>query len=141
MSDLQRFLDAQQPVIEAVLAELRQGRKRTHWMWFVFPQLAGLGHSDMARLYAIRDLEEARRYAAHPILGARLEQCAAIVSATCGKTAHDIFGSPDDLKLHSCMTLFAIAAPERPVFERTLNRFFAGTPDARTLKLLGRSSL
>ena len=139
MSDLQRFLDAQEPVFPAVLAELRTGRKRTHWMWFVFPQLAGLGHSAMARFYAIANLKEARRYLAHPVLGPRLEQCTGIVNAITDKTAHDIFGSPDDLKLRSSMTLFAAAASDRAPFEAVLARYFDAAPDPKTLDLLAAS--
>jgi len=117
--DLERFLDAQAPVIGQVQSELRAGTKRTHWMWFVFPQIAGLGHSAMAQRYAIASLDEAKAYAAHPVLGARLRDCTALVLAVEGKTVHQIFGSPDDLKFHSCMTLFARAAPEG---ERSLAR-------------------
>lgn len=123
----------------SVLDELRAGRKRTHWMWFVFPQLVGLGHSAMARHYAIADLDEARRYLAHPVLGPRLFQCTRIVDATQGKTAHDIFGSPDDLKLHSCMTLFAAAASDPAPFEALLAKYFDAAPDPKTLDLLAAS--
>lgn len=139
MSDLQRFLDAQEPVLDQVLTELRAGRKRTHWMWFVFPQLAGLGHSATARHFAIADLDEARRYLAHPVLGPRLEQCTRIVDATRGKTAHDILGSPDDLKLRSSMTLFAAAASNSAAFEAVLARYFDAAPDPKTLGLLAAS--
>ncbi len=138
MGNLQRFLDAQEPVLDQVLTELRAGRKRTHWMWFVFPQLAGLGHSDRARFFAIADLDEARRYLAHPVLGPRLVQCTERVNAVQGKTAHDIFGSPDDLKLRSSMTLFAEAAGQPSPFQHALRRFFAGAPDSKTLQLLDR---
>src|SRR4029077_21032235 len=104
--DLKRFLDAQAPVIDRVRSELRAGAKRSHWMWFVFPQIAGLGHSAMAQRYAIASLDEAKAYAAHPVLGARLRECTALVLAVEDKSVHAIFGSPDDLKFHSCMTLF-----------------------------------
>ena len=136
--DLQRFLDAQEPVLPAVLAELRTGRKRTHWMCFVFPQLAGLGHSAMAQFYAIADLGEARRYLDHPVLGPRLVQCTDIINAIEGKTAHDIFGSPDDLKLRSSMTLFAAAANDPAPFETALARYFDATPDPATCDILVR---
>src|SRR6187402_3110421 len=109
---LQRFVDAQQPVYTAVLAELRAGRKRSHWMWFVFPQLTGLGHSAMAHHYAIASLDEARSYLSHPVLGARLRECSALVLALDHRSIHEIFGSPDDLKFHSSMTLFDRAEPD-----------------------------
>jgi len=118
--DLERFLDAQAPVIAQAQSELRAGAKRTHWMWFVFPQIAGLGHSAMAQRYAIASLDEAKAYAAHPVLGTRLRDCTALVLAVEDKSAHAIFGSPDDLKFHSCMTLFARAAPEEPLFRQAL---------------------
>jgi uncharacterized protein (DUF1810 family) len=134
--DLQRFLDAQEPVLDQVLMELRAGRKRTHWMWFVFPQLAGLGYSAMARFYAIADLNEARRYLEHPVLGDRLELCTKTANINEGKSAHAIFGPPDDLKFRSCMTLFDAAASGRTVFGEALDLFFAGSPDAETLRRL-----
>jgi uncharacterized protein (DUF1810 family) len=134
--DLMHFLDAQEPVIERVLAELRAGAKRTHWMWFVFPQISGLGHSAMAQRYAIASLDEAIAYATHPVLGARLRDCTTLVLAVEGKQTHDIFGSPDDLKFHSCMTLFAHAAPEEPVFRDVLRRFFGGRENPQTVELL-----
>jgi uncharacterized protein (DUF1810 family) len=135
--DLQRFVEAQAPVFDAALAELRAGRKRTHWMWFVFPQLAGLGASAMARRYAIRSLEEATAYLAHPVLGARLEACAEALLGVTGRTAHDIMGSPDDLKLQSSATLFSLVAPDASVFGRLLDRYFGGEPDPATLQRLG----
>jgi uncharacterized protein (DUF1810 family) len=134
--DLQRFLDAQAPVIDAVRAELRAGAKRTHWMWFVFPQIAGLGRSMMAARYAIASLEEAQAFAAHPVLGARLRECTALVLAVRGKTITEIFGSPDDLKLHSCMTLFLRAAPGEPLFRQAIDRCFAGREDSLSLARL-----
>jgi uncharacterized protein (DUF1810 family) len=134
--DLSRFVQAQQPVMDDVRAELAAGRKRTHWMWFVFPQLRGLGHSAMARHYGIASREEAAAYLAHPVLGARLRECVELVLAVQGRTAHEIFGSPDDLKLRSCLTLFReIDAPDG-VFGRALARFFEGQPDPMTLQLL-----
>ena len=132
--NLQRFLSAQAPVIEQVRAELRAGRKRGHWMWFVFPQIAGLGHSDMARRYAIASLDEARAFAAHEILGARLIECAALVVAVKGRSIGEIFGSPDDLKFHSSMTLFARAALEEPVFKEAPRKYFGGVEDRATVE-------
>ena len=115
-----------------VLAEMTAGRKRTHWMWFVFPQIAGLGHSAMARRYALGSLDEARAYLAHPVLGPRLVQCAGLVNGVEGRTANEIFGSPDDLKFHSCMTLFALAQPGEGVFRRALDAYFGGAMDPVT---------
>lgn len=139
--DLERFLDAQTPVIERVQSELRAGAKRTHWMWFIFPQIAGLGHSAMAQRYAIASCDEAKAYAAHPVLGTRLRDCTTLVLAVEDKTAHTIFGSPDDLKFHSCMTLFAHAAPEEPLFRQALERFFHGRQDPLTVaRLRGHTS-
>jgi uncharacterized protein (DUF1810 family) len=135
--DLQRFVDAQARVIDAVRAELARGSKQTHWMWFVFPQIAGLGFSAMARRYAIQSLDEAKAYVAHPVLGARLKECTSLVLAVDGRTIHDIFGSPDDLKFHSSMTLFARAAPEIPEFHAALQKYFGGEEDAATLTKLG----
>ena len=134
--DLQRFVDAQAPVYAAVLAELRAAHKRSHWMWFIFPQLSGLGRSSMAQRYAIASLAEARAYLAHPLLGARLRACAALVERAQGRSAHAIFGDPDDLKLHSSLTLFAEAAPGEAVFGACLVRYFGGRPDPATLALL-----
>ncbi len=119
---LQRFVAAQQPVYATVVAELRAGRKRTHWMWFVFPQLEGLGHSAMAQRYAISSLDEAVAYLAHPILGPRLRECAAIVAGIADRSIEDIFGHPDDLKFRSSMTLFASVAPDDPIFAAWLER-------------------
>ena len=134
---LERFVQAQAPVYPQVQAELRAGRKRSHWMWFVFPQLAGLGHSAMARRYAIGSLAEAQAYAAHPLLGPRLRECSALVLAAPQNDVHRIFAAPDDLKFHSCMTLFAHAVPHEPVFAHCLRKYFGGAGDARTLALLG----
>jgi uncharacterized protein (DUF1810 family) len=133
--DLSRFVSAQAAVYPEALAELKEGRKRTHWMWFVFPQIAGLGVSPTARRYAIRSLDEARAYLAHPVLGPRLEECARAVLGVDGKTAEDIFGYPDDLKLRSSMTLFARAANDPGVFQAVLDRYYDG-PDPKTLDLL-----
>lgn len=132
--NLERFVAAQNPVYAAVTAELRAGRKQSHWMWFVFPQLSGLGSSDMAQRYAIASLDEARAYLAHPILGQRLRECAALVLEAKSKSVDDIFGTTDTMKFHSCMTLFAHAAPEdtETVFRETLTRFFDGEEDDLT---------
>jgi uncharacterized protein (DUF1810 family) len=133
--DLERFVRAQDGVYDTALAELRAGRKRSHWMWFVFPQIAGLGSSPAARQYAIRSLDEARAYLDHPVLGPRLREAAGAVLAVGGRTASDIFGYPDDLKLRSSMTLFARAAGDPGVFQQVLERYYEG-PDPRTLALL-----
>ena len=134
--DLERFVAAQSGVIERVRTELQSGRKQSHWMWFVFPQLVGLGFSPMAQRYAISSLAEARAYLAHPLLGARLRECTELVLAIHGKTAHAIFGSPDDLKFRSCLSLFAEAAPDEIVFNIALAKYFSGAKDPRTLALL-----
>ncbi len=134
--DLQRFVAAQDPVLDRVRAELRRGRKASHWMWFVFPQLAGLGSSAVARHFALSGLDEARAYLAHPVLGPRLVECAGLAAAVEGGSAAEVFGYPDDLKLRSSMTLFARAAPDTPVFAAVLDRYFDGRPDPRTLELL-----
>ncbi len=134
---LNRFISAQEGVYDRVLAELRGGLKRTHWMWFVFPQINGLGHSPTTRHYAIKSLEEARHYLSHPILGARLVESAEAVLAVQGKSASDIFGYPDDMKLQSSMTLFALVAEPHSVFERVLDKYFQGKRDARTLQIVG----
>lgn len=134
--DLQRFVEAQQPVYDQALTELRAGSKRSHWMWFVFPQIAGLGHSSMAQRYAIRDSDEASAYLAHPLLGQRLEECAQALLQHSERPVRQILGSPDDLKLRSSMTLFAAMAPERQVFQAVLDAFFAGQADPATLARL-----
>ena len=133
-TDLGRFLAAQAPaVLAAVEAELRAGRKRTHWMWFIFPQLRALGRSETARFYGLEDVEEAREFWAHPVLRPRLAHHAGLVLAAPGADATAIMGSPDDLKLRSCATLFALAAPEEAVFPAILARFFGGAGDPLTL--------
>jgi len=140
-SDLERFVAAQKPVFENVLAELRAGKKRSHWMWFVFPQLRGLGFSSMASFYGIASLDEARRYLTHPLLGSRLETCAAIVAETEAPSLHAIFGSPDDLKFRSSMTLFSLASGKvDSIFQRALDRWCDGVPDERTTALVRASS-
>lgn len=137
--DLQRFIDAQRPLYDRVLDELRGGRKRTHWMWFVFPQIEGLGHSAMARAYAIASRQEAAAYLKHPLLGGRLEECTALVNAAAGKSVHDIFGSPDDLKFHSSMTLFAQVARGHSLFHEAIEKYFGGRFDEATLVRIGHS--
>ncbi len=152
MSDsfnLQRFIDAQQAVFPQVCAELAAGRKRSHWMWFIFPQLAGLGSSSTARFYAIGSLEEARAYLAHPVLGPRLRQCTELVNRIEGRSIEEIFGYPDHLKFRSCVTLFARAVDEASnagragdsrVFEDALSRYFTGEGDPLTLRLMTSAS-
>jgi uncharacterized protein (DUF1810 family) len=134
--NLQRFVDAQAPVYERVRTELKNGRKHSHWMWFIFPQIAGLGHSAMAQRYAISSLDEAKAYLAHPVLGHRLRECTRLVLQVDGKTAYEILGSPDDMKLHSCMTLFARAAPQEEVFMDELEKYFGGAEDQATVARL-----
>ncbi len=133
---LARFTRAQHDVYSRALAEIRAGDKRTHWMWFIFPQLVGLGRSAMAQEYAITGAAEARAYVAHPVLGPRLVECAEAALAVEERSALEIFGSPDDVKLRSCATLFAQVSPQGSVFHRLLDRFFQGVPDERTLELL-----
>lgn len=133
---LQRFVDAQDPIYEQVCAELRAGAKTSHWMWFVFPQLKSLGRSPTAERFGIESREEADAYLQHPILGARLKQCTALVLAVQGRSAHQIFHSPDDLKFRSSMTLFERVAPREPVFAQALTKYFAGQRDPRTLQSL-----
>jgi uncharacterized protein (DUF1810 family) len=138
--DLERFVDAQNAhhAYDQAVAELRQGHKTTHWMWFVFPQIAGLGTSATARRFAISSLEEAKAYLRHPVLGPRLVECAAVVAATRDRTAMDIFGSVDAQKLRSSMTLFSLAAPEQAIFTLVLERHYDGLPDAATYRLIAR---
>lgn len=138
--DLERFVTAQAPLIATVCDELRAGYKQSHWMWFIFPQLRALGHSSTAKHYGLADLAEAQAYWQHPVLGERLRRCTALLLAVDGRTAHAIFGSPDDLKLCSCMTLFEVAAPEEASFGRVLERYYAGKRDAATLKLVDRQA-
>ncbi|GAA4414145.1 DUF1810 domain-containing protein [Quisquiliibacterium transsilvanicum] len=134
--NLQRFVDAQAPVISTVMAELAAGEKRTHWMWFVFPQLAALGRSGTAKFYGLADLDEARAYLAHPVLGQRLRACTRTVLVHRGSSARAIFGTPDDLKFRSCMTLFGLAAPDEPLFGAALAAFYGGEADAATVRNL-----
>lgn len=134
---LERFVAAQTQTYDLALAEVRSGRKRSHWMWFIFPQLAGLGSSDMACRYAIRDLDEARAYLAHPVLGPRLRVIVAALQDLGGTTAVAVFGEVDAMKLRSSLTLFTEASGE-PIFSAALERWFAGKPDERTLALLSK---
>jgi uncharacterized protein (DUF1810 family) len=134
--DLQRFVEAQAPIYEQVRAELRAGHKRSHWMWFVFPQIAGLGQSEMARRYAISSLLEAQAYLAHPVLGPRLRDCTGWVNSVEGRSIEDLFGHPDDLKFHSSMTLFARAAEDPVIFDAALRKYFGGQSDRLTLARL-----
>jgi uncharacterized protein (DUF1810 family) len=133
---LQRFVDAQNPVYERVCAELREGRKRTHWMWFIFPQLAGLGRSSMAVTFAIPCREEAEAYLAHEILGPRLRECTRLVNNVQGRAISEIFGYPDDLKFHSSMTLFANVTSENHIFLGALGKYFSGKFDPQTIAKL-----
>jgi uncharacterized protein (DUF1810 family) len=134
--NLERFILAQQQVYPAVLAELKAGQKQTHWMWFVFPQIKGLGRSATAQHYAIASKEEARAYLEHPVLGRRLQECARIISQIEGRSAEQVFGGIDALKLRSCMTLFALTSEEPTIFNDILNKFFDGKPDQATIGLL-----
>jgi len=137
--DLNRFVEAQQGVYQRALSEIASGQKRSHWMWFIFPQLQGLGMSSMAQRYAISGLDEARAYLEHPVLGPRLLECAEAAYNIEGRTARNIFGSIDAMKLRSCATLFAQVSPPGSVFERLLEKYYDGEPDAKTLRLLGRN--
>jgi len=134
--DLDRFVTAQDRDYESVVAELRRGRKSGHWIWFIFPQVAGLGHSSMSRHFAIGSLDEARAYLAHPVLGPRLRECARLVLAVEGRTVEEILGSIDAMKLRSSMTLFHRAAPDEPEFALVLDRYYDGGEDEATLARL-----
>ncbi len=136
MIDLQIFVQAQEDIYEQALAELKNGSKESHWMWFVFPQIAGLGNSEMARKYAIPNLADAKAYLSHDLLGSRLRECTDAVLAVEGRTAHEIFGSPDDVKLKSCMTLFEVADGPGSVFSSILEKYFEGQRDERSLMIL-----
>ena len=136
--NLERFVTAQNPVIDDVLSELRNGSKESHWMWFVFPQLRGLGSSSMANKFGISSPEEAAAYLQHPILGPRLRECTRLVNLVEGRTVGQIFGYPDDMKFRSSMTLFAEATPDNEAFVTALEKYFGSQPDRKTLKLLER---
>ena len=135
--NLQRFIDAQESNYQTALAEITAGQKRSHWMWYIFPQYDGLGFSPTSIHYAIKSPEEAAAYLDHPILGPRLRECVDALLAVTGRSAHQIFGSPDDLKLKSSMTLFAHVSPEGSAFEQVLDRYFGGRLDGKTLELVG----
>jgi uncharacterized protein (DUF1810 family) len=137
---LDRFVQAQQDDFEQALSEIRSGRKRTHWMWYVFPQIQGLAFSATSQFYAIKSIEEARAYLAHPVLGPRLLECMEAVLHVEGRSAREIFGTPDDLKLRSCATLFALVSPPGSVFHRLLEKYYGGERDRKTLELLGIDS-
>ena len=134
--DLERFVAEQEHAYPGALAELKAGRKTGHWIWFVFPQIAGLGHSAMSQRFSIASLDEARAYLAHPVLGPRLRECAGVLIATEGRTAEQIFGSLDGMKVRSCMTLFHRAAPDESVFAEVLDRYYGGAADPATDALL-----
>jgi len=138
--DLNRFVEAQAGDYDRALAEIRGGRKRSHWMWYVFPQVEGLGFSSMSRRYSIKSADEARAYLDHPLLGRRLVECAEAALAVEGRSALEIFGSPDDMKLKSCATLFASVSPPDSVFARLLDKYYEGERDAKTLRLLATAS-
>ena len=135
--DLRRFVDGQEGIYEQALAEVRRGQKRSHWMWFIFPQLDGLGRSSTAKYYGLKGIEEARHFLQHPILGRRLLECSEAVLAVEGRTVSQMFGSPDDMKLHSSMTLFAQVAEPGSVFVHVLEKYFNGEADGATLRILG----
>jgi uncharacterized protein (DUF1810 family) len=139
--DLERFVEAQARSYQQALAEITRGEKQSHWMWFVFPQFEGLGGSSMSRRYSIKTVAEAEAYLAHPVLGPRLRECAAAVLGVEGRSATEIFGFPDDLKLRSSATLFARVSPEGSVFHRIIERYFHGEPDDRTLRLIADRSI
>ena len=139
--NLHRFLDAQTPVYDTVLAELRAGRKSSHWIWFIFPQIAGLGHSSMAQQFAIASIEEAKTYLQHPLLGPRLRECTQLVLNVEGRSAEEIFGHPDYLKFRSCMTLFLTAATDNTRFNDALEKYFDGQPDQKTLEILAQHTM
>jgi uncharacterized protein (DUF1810 family) len=138
--DLNRFITAQEGVYDRALAELRDGMKRSHWMWFIFPQIEGLGQSPTSRHYSIKSLEEARQYLSHPVLGQRLTECSEAVLAVKGQSASDIFGHPDDWKLQSSMTLFELVSGPDSVFARVLEKYYAGKRDTKTLQIVGKQS-
>lgn len=140
MWDLERFVLAQQVNCEDALREMRCGRKQTHWMWYIFPQLRGLGRSAMSMRYGLDGLEEARAYLAHPVLGPRLLECCESVLKADSNDPWEVFGSPDNLKFCSCLTLFALAAPSVPIFEQLLDKFYGGQKDLRTIQILSRKS-
>jgi uncharacterized protein (DUF1810 family) len=133
--DLNRFVEAQEYEYASAISEIRNGRKISHWMWYIFPQFDGLGFSPTSKRYAIKSIDEAQAYLVHPILGLRLQECCEAALSVQGRSAHEIFGSPDDMKLRSCVTLFARVSPSDSVFERVLEKYFNGRPDHQTLRL------
>ncbi len=137
--DLHRFLSAQEGIYDRALAEVRAGLKQSHWMWYIFPQIEGLGSSPTTRLFSLKGLDEARQYLGHPVLGRRLIECAEAVLAVSGQSAADIFGYPDAWKLQSCMTLFELAAGPGSVFGRVLDKYYEGKRDAKTLQIIGKN--
>ena len=134
------FIQVQNPIYPLVLQELTQGKKRTHWMWFIFPQIKGLGHSEIAQRYALENLTQAEGYLQHEVLGTRLRECAALLLKHPDKTALEVFGTPDNLKLHSSLTLFALAAEQNSVFTQLLQQFFSGESDQATLDILAEQN-
>ena len=138
--NLQRFLDAQERVYDTVLEELRAGRKSSHWIWFIFPQIAGLGHSAMAQQFAIGSLDEAKAYLQHPLLGPRLRECTQLVLNIEGRTVEEIFGYPDNLKFRSCMTLFMASTTDNTLFKNALHKYFDSQPEQMTLDILAQQS-
>ena len=139
--NLQRFLDAQERVYDTVLEELRARRKSSHWIWFIFPQIAGLGHSAMAQQFAIGSLDEAKAYLQHPLLGLRLRECTQLVLNVEGRSIEEIFGYPDNLKFRSCMTLFMTATTDNTLFKNALLKYFDGQPNQMTLDILARHNM
>jgi uncharacterized protein (DUF1810 family) len=137
--DLRRFVQAQERDYQPALSEIKNGRKRSHWMWYIFPQFDGLGFSSTSKRYAIKSIDEAAAFLKHPILGPRLVECCEAVLGVQGRSALEILGSPDDMKLKSCATLFACVSPPESVFERLLSKYYDGGRDAKTLQLLGRT--
>lgn len=135
-TNLKRFIDAQQTSYQTALQEIKNGRKRSHWMWYIFPQVQGLGFSETSRFYAIKDIEEAEEFLKHPILGNRLIEICKVLLGLQYNNANQIFGSPDDMKLKSCMTLFTALPDADPVFQSVLKKFFGGTKDNKTLQIL-----
>lgn len=136
--DLNRFIETQTDDYATALAELEAGEKTSHWMWYIFPQIDGLGYSSMSKRYAIKSVDEAKAYLVHPVLGPRLLECAKAVLAVEGRSALEILGSPDDAKLQSCATLFASVSPAGSVFQQILDKYYGGKPDAKTLRLLAK---
>lgn len=137
MGDLERFVKAQEDMYKLALNEMKAGRKRSHWMWYIFPQIKGLGFSEMANYYGISDLDEAKEYLDHPVLGSRLREISETILLIESSDPTSVFGTPDDMKLKSSMTLFSIAAPEETVFKAVLEKFFDGNQDIKTLKIIG----